>query len=177
MRNPLLIVLSGCSGGGKSTILDALRNKGFPTIDEPGRRIVRHEMKQGGKSLPWDDPEAFARAAIDLAIEDHEAARAQGGVVFFDRSLIDAASFLRVVTGEESTSLIERYPYARSVFLTPPWQEIYVTDAERKHGFDDAIAEYERLVRDYSALGYEPIILPKTGVRERVDFILDALEA
>jgi len=59
--------------------------------------------------------------------------------------------------------------------LTPPWREIYVTDPERQHGFDDAVAEYERLERAYPALGYEVVVLPKTGVSARVDFVLERL--
>ena len=58
---------------------------------------------------------------------------------------------------------------------TPPWPEIYGTDPERRHGFDAAVAEYDRLTADYPALGYEPIVLPKTGVTERADFVLALL--
>jgi predicted ATPase len=61
------------------------------------------------------------------------------------------------------------------VFLTPPWPEIYATDAERRHDMDAAIAEYERLSQVYPSLGYEVITLPKIGVGERADFILRTL--
>jgi predicted ATPase len=61
------------------------------------------------------------------------------------------------------------------VFLTPPWPEIYVTDPERRHGLDRALAEYCRLLEVYPSLGYEVSILPKIGVPERADFVLSAL--
>ncbi len=61
------------------------------------------------------------------------------------------------------------------MFLAPPWPEIYVTDSERRHGLDDAIAEYQHLLTAYPLLGYEVTILPKISVRERADFVLDAL--
>jgi predicted ATPase len=35
------IVLSGCSGGGKSTLLAALQRRGFAVFEEPGRQIVK----------------------------------------------------------------------------------------------------------------------------------------
>ena len=34
------VVLSGCSGGGKSALLAELSSRGFETVEEPGRRIV-----------------------------------------------------------------------------------------------------------------------------------------
>jgi predicted ATPase len=64
------IILSGCSGGGKSTLLAELARRGFATVEEPGRRIVIEETRNGGTALPWIDIEAFARRAIAMALED-----------------------------------------------------------------------------------------------------------
>jgi predicted ATPase len=66
--------------------------------------------------------------------------------------------------------------YHRRVFFAPPWPEIYATDAERRHGLDSALVEYDRLLRVYPSLGYEVITLPKVGVSERADFVLHTLE-
>ena len=59
--------------------------------------------------------------------------------------------------------------------LAPPWPESYATDLERRHGCDQAAAEYERLAAAYPALGYEVVVLPKIGVAARADFILGLL--
>jgi predicted ATPase len=63
----------------------------------------------------------------------------------------------------------------RRVFLAPPWPEMYVTDPERRHGLDAALADYSRLLDAYPSLGYEVSILPKVAVTERADFVLSAL--
>jgi predicted ATPase len=55
------VTISGCSSGGKSTLLAELRRRGFATMDEPGRRVVAEELKRGGRALPWADAVAFAR--------------------------------------------------------------------------------------------------------------------
>lgn len=168
------VVISGCSGGGKSTLLAALAGRGFATVEEPGRRIVAQELAGEGLALPWVDMAAFARRAMALALEDRARAGASEGWVFFDRGLVDAA----VALGGAKAAVrdgTEEHRYHRTVFLTPAWREIYVTDPERQHGFDDAVAEYERLERAYTALGYEVVVLPKTGVSERVDFVLERL--
>ena len=170
------VVISGCSGGGKSTLLAELARRGYATVAEPGRRIVAEEMQAGGTALPWVDAEAFARRAIAMALADRAAAPDTGSWVFFDRGLVDAASALEAMTGEPVLRpLAERHRYHARVFLTPPWPEIYATDAERRHGMEAAIAEYERLCRDYPALGYEVDILPKAGVAERADYVLARL--
>jgi predicted ATPase len=170
------VVISGCSGGGKSTLLAELARRGYAVVEEPGRRIVQEELASNGKALPWVDVAAFARRAMDVALGDRAAASRRDGWVFFDRGLIDAAAALQHVTGE---LVLERigpaHRYHRRVFLTPPWPEIYATDAERRHDMDAAIAEYERLSLVYPSLGYEVVTLPKIGVAERADFILHTL--
>src|SRR5262249_59802256 len=114
------VTISGCSSGGKSTLLAELRRRGFATIDEPGRRIVTEELKRGGRALPWVDGVAFARRAIEVSLADRALAEASAGWVFFDRGLIDAAAALEHLTGEP---LIERgglvYRYNKRGFLAP----------------------------------------------------------
>ncbi len=62
---PRLIVISGCSGGGKSTLLDELRARGCAVVSEVGRRLLREELACGGTALPWADPTAFLRRKIE----------------------------------------------------------------------------------------------------------------
>ncbi|MDP9590316.1 UNVERIFIED_ORG: putative ATPase [Shinella zoogloeoides] len=170
------IVLSGCSGGGKSTLLDELRRRGHATVEEPGRRIVQAELAAGGSALPWRDMAAFAHRAIDLALADRARMQDHPGLVFFDRGLIDAACALEAHGGERVLEgLAAAHRYHRKVFLTPPWPEIYAGDAERRHGFDAALEEYEQLEQAYPRLGYETVVLPKVSVEARADFVLARL--
>ena len=171
------VVISGCSGGGKTTLLNELKRRGHLVIEEPGRRIVSQEMKSGGKALPWVDMEAFAQRAITMSLSDREAAMGAQSWVFFDRGLIDAVAALDHATGKPAQKELARYSYNPSVFIAPPWPEIFVQDVERRHGLEEAIAEYERLLMAYSSFGYRRVVLPKTGVSERVDLILEHLES
>ena len=169
------VIISGCSGGGKSTLLGELQRRGYAVVEEPGRRIVAQEHEAGGSALPWLDGVAFARRAIQLSLADRIAAEMRSGWVFFDRGLIDAAAALHNLTGDPLGPLCQTHRYHRRVFLTPPWPEIYATDRERRHGFAEAAAEYDRLRKVYPSLGYEVCILPKTSVGERADFVLSKL--
>lgn len=170
------VLITGCSGGGKSTLLAELAARGFSVVEEPGRRIVREELESKGDALPWVNLAAFAQRATTLSIEDHATASQRGGWTFFDRGLVDAAAAFQHATGEPlREDLLAVHRYHSQVFLTPPWPEIYENDAERKHGLADAIAEYERISVLLPQLGYEPVILPKVSVSERVDFLLQHL--
>ena len=168
-----LVVISGCSGGGKSALLVELARRGHAVVAEPGRRIVAEERASGGHALPWVDLEAFARRALDVARRDRILAESAGGLVFFDRGLVDAATALQHATGEAALAAVTGERYADPIFIAPPWPEIYVTDADRQHGFDEAAAEYERLIAAYRSLGYGIAMLPRLGIAERADFVLD----
>jgi predicted ATPase len=170
------VVISGCSGGGKSTLIAELGRRGHAVVEEPGRRIVKEELKRDGSALPWVDEVAFARRAIAMTLDDRTSASELEGWVFFDRGLVDAAAGLQHLTGEQVLDALgQSHRYHRRVFLAPPWQKIYRTDPERRHGLDVALAEYSRLLEAYPALGYEVFVLPKVGVAERADFVLNVL--
>lgn len=170
------VVISGCSGGGKSTLLAELASRGFQTVPEPGRRIVREQMGSGGTALPWVDAIAFAELAIDVAARDRKLAPSTDSWTFYDRGLVDAAVALAHVTGRPAVAILAPYePYHRRVFLTPPWPEIYEVDAERPHGMYEAIAEYDRLMISFGELGYEPTVIPKAPAAERAAFVIDKL--
>ena len=72
------VLITGCSGGGKSTLLAELHARGWPVVEEPGRRIVKHELETGGRALPWVDPVAFLHRAIEMALADRQAAQSDG---------------------------------------------------------------------------------------------------
>ena len=166
------VVISGCSGGGKSTLLAELGRRGHAIVEEPGRRIVKEELREGGVALPWEDGSAFARRAIAMALEDRALAASLNGWVFFDRGLVDAAAALQHLTGEPALAALAReHRYHETVFLTPPWPDIYVNDPERRHDIEAAEEEYSRLLKVYPALGYTVAVLPKIGVSQRADFI------
>src|SRR4029077_19866466 len=94
------VVISGCSSGGKSTLIAELGRRGYAVVDEPGRRIVKEELARGGSALPWVDGVAFARRAMEIALADRAAAGSLDGWVFSDRGLIDAAGALEHMTGK-----------------------------------------------------------------------------
>lgn len=159
--------------------MEELARRGHSVFPEPGRQIVREQLLIGGDALPWTNLERFVEQCVARAIHFHTLARPEKGNVFFDRSLIDAVAALeadgRPVPAAYRNAM-ERRRYAPVVFLAPPWEDLFRSDTERRHGFADAIREYERLLDAYPACGYEPVTLPKATVGERADFMTAELK-
>jgi predicted ATPase len=125
--------------------------------------------------LPWVDSTAFAQRAIAISLHDRMTAARMHGFVFFDRGLIDAAAALEHATGTQVLMNYASERYNKRVFVTPPWQEIYVNDADRRHSFKEAAAEYERLITAFVSLDYDVDVLPKIDVADRADIVLERL--
>lgn len=170
------VLISGCSGGGKSTLLAELGKRGHAIVAEPGRRIIAEQTSPTAAALPWIDMTAFAHRAIEMALLDLSAADQQGGLVFFDRGVVDAAVALEHSSGAPYfKTLGKKLHYFETVFLTPPWPEIFSQDKDRRHNFSAAIEEFERLKMAFLNLGYTVCMLPKTSPSLRADFVLNTL--
>ena len=172
------IVISGCSGGGKSTLIEALASRGFPVVAEAGRIIVQQELSADGAALPWISPSKFAEKLATLAIEQFGSVADLDGVVFFDRSAVEALVYSKrynLILPVPVTQAAKGCRYDNPIFLVPPWQEIFISDTERRHSFDEAVAEYDALSKAFEEFGYKICIVPKMAIPDRVDFILGAL--
>ncbi|SHF16514.1 Predicted ATPase [Kaistia soli DSM 19436] len=174
------VMISGCSGGGKSTLLEALALHGFAVQREPGRQIVREQLFIGGDALPWADAGGFLRLVLSRAMHQLAKAAASGRLTLFDRGLVDAyAGFRRAGAAVPAwaATAVAQLRYADTVFMAPPWPEIFVQDADRRHDFDAAEAEYHDLWAAYESLGYLLVELPRSDVESRVSFVVDRLGA
>jgi predicted ATPase len=62
------VVLSGCSGAGKSSLLGELGRRGFPIYEELGRQVVKEQLYIGGDALPWGNVSQFVELTISRSI-------------------------------------------------------------------------------------------------------------
>jgi predicted ATPase len=167
-----MVVISGCSGGGKSALIAELGLRGYPTFPEPGRQVAKEQALVGGDALPARDLRRFAELCIARASYFFNVADPAEKPVFFDRSIIDAVNALARL-GEvppAAAAAARLYRYGR-VFLLPPWGELFANDPERTHAFDEAVAEYESLLRAFPSHGYDPVLVPHASVAARADFV------
>ncbi|MFQ0814388.1 ATPase [Brucella anthropi] len=172
------IIVSGGPGSGKSTLIDALQKDGFSRTVEAGRAIIQDQVAIGGNALPWCDRVLFAEFMLSWEMRSHAMAEQQHGIVFFDRGVPDVIGYLtlcRLPVPQHMEEAARQFQYNRTVFLAPPWAEIFAQDAERKQDFEEAVRTFEAMEATYRRLGYEIALLPKASVQERVDFIRNIL--
>lgn len=181
MKNKL-IVITGCSGGGKSTLIDKLKSMSYTTMPEAGRIVVKEQMTMGGDKLPWIDPMGFCHLLIEKSVELYKNATqikdAKDSVIFFDRSFLDAVSYYQTHAQKDVDfydDLIDQFKFNNPVFMTPPWKEIFSKDSERRHSYETAVSEYDRLKQFYPKHGYRVIDVPQSSIEDRIKFILQKI--
>jgi len=171
------VVIAGGPGSGKSTLLQALAASGERCYEEASRALIREQLAQSGQRLPWADLWAFAQecAARMLA---QLADSARHGRCFFDRGLPDLIGYL---THDDRTAPDEwrkaSRAYAPVVFFAPPWQEIYVNDAERPQSFAEAQSLSAHIRRAYVDCGFRLVELTKGSVPDRLRQVVAHLDA
>lgn len=163
---------------GKTSVIAALQEQGYMTVSESGREIIRQQVAIGGTALPWLDRQAFARLMFDQAITDFEQLSGQTKPVFFDRGIADTIGYLELCglpVPDFMRQAARQYQYNNQVFITPPWEDIYTGDTERKQSFAEAVATYDVMVKVYQQLGYTLVRLPLATVTARVAFLSEFL--
>jgi predicted ATPase len=172
------VVLSGCSGGGKSTLLAELGRRGFPIYEEAGRQVIKEQLYIGGDAIPSGNVMQFVELTISRSIYNLISAARGNQITFFDRGIVDQIAGFDVrkspIPGHLAAAAA-RFRYHETVFMMPPWPEIFSNDRERRHSFADSLAGYGALLRTYERFGYRAITVPKLEIRARADFIIDNL--
>lgn len=176
MNHPY-VILTGGPGGGKTTLVEALREQGYPCVEEVGRAVIQEQVESGGDALPWADKEKFKQRMFEAQLKAFQTPQCEK-VVFFDRGLLDTLAYAKLENLEITEEMLLRAKETKFhdvVFITPPWEEIYQNDQERKQDFAEAIRTYEHMAAIYREYGYTVVNLPKDSVSKRISFILETL--
>jgi len=171
-------IVTGGPGSGKTSLLEALRSRGYTCSVEAGRGVIQDQVSIAGRALPWDDRSLFAELMLSWEMRSYRMIQETTGPVFFDRGVPDVLGYLRltaVPVPDHIKNAAQKFRYNQTVFITPPWREIFQQDRERKQDFDQAIRTYDALAATYKALDYKLVEIPRIPVEQRARFILDHL--
>jgi predicted ATPase len=169
-------VITGGPGSGKTAIIDALRSRGYPCSIEAGRGIIEDQVTIDGPALPWRDPMLFSELMLSCEMRSYHDAEQSTGPVFFDRGVPDVLGYLRLIDVpalEHIQKAATTFRYNRTVFIAPPWPEIFRQDRERKQDFAEAVRTYDALVATYTDLDYRLVEIPRDSVEGRLRFVLN----
>jgi predicted ATPase len=171
-------IITGGPGAGKTTLIEALRARGFAVAGEAGRAILKLQQAIDGPAQHHRDAALYAELMLARDMQGYEAMRGVKGPVFFDRGVPELVGYFGMM-GLAVPPHFERaaalYRYNRRVFLAPYWPEIYAHDAERKQSLGEAERTAQAAGAIYPRLGYDIVELPRESVEARVAFVLDAV--
>jgi predicted ATPase len=172
IEKPNFHLFTGGPGVGKTAVIRALEALGERTVEETHRAVIAEQVQNGGRAVPWDDVQAYATLALTRDLAKFDALAGETARVFFDRGLPD--SFMPGFSAPpELLEAVRARRYNPSVFVFPPWREIYETDAERRQDWAQAEATFERVLAGLDRFGYQPLVVPPATVEDRAAFVLE----
>lgn len=172
------VILTGGPGSGKTTLINELKNRGYSCSLEAGRAIIQDQNIIEGNALPSIDPNAFAQAMLIWELRSWHEASNNNMLYFYDRGLPDIAGYLLLcglTIPKHLDKAINLFRYSTNVFIAPPWTEIYTQDQERKQTEKEAEETYLAMISIYKKYNYNLIALPKIGITDRVNFIINTI--
>jgi len=138
------VIISGAPGVGKTTLLSALAELGYVTVPESARAVIAERLTRGDSPRP--DPESFAREVFRRDKLKHDACPPEPVLVFFDRCAVESLGMVHEcaqLSDMQLRSELCALQFHRTVFMLPPWEAIYRTDAERDHTFSHAMRVHQ----------------------------------
>ena len=174
------IVITGGPGTGKSTVIIELEKQNFTCMHEISREVTLMARKNGIEQLFLKDPMLFSKMLLEGRVSQFKDASAKDTeVIFFDRGIPDVFAYMNYLGVEYPEIFInesKNNKYFDTVFLMPPWKDIYITDNERYESFEQSLAIHNHLKSAYKGLGYDVIEVPTGTVKERAIFILNNID-
>ena len=178
MDKKIILLIVGPSSG-KTTLINHLEAEGYICYPEISREITLNARNEGVDHLFLENPMLFSERLLEGRIKQYENATTEGKHVFIDRGIPDVLAYMDFIGDTYPEAFIaacENYKYDK-VFLLPPWEEIYVSDAERYESYEEATKIHDYLVATYKKFGYDLHEVPKTSVAARFQFIINHLKS
>jgi predicted ATPase len=165
-------VITGAPSSGKTTLINALAQRGYMVSEESARAYILEELGKGKELRDIrKDILVFQREILKRVVEK-ESKLNRDEVIFLDRGVPDTRGFLmynNVPEPRDVKEVIDAVTYRKAFMLdTLPLapDNVRTEDEEAIKGLDKALEE------TYRGLGIPLIRVPVMPNEDRVDFVL-----
>lgn len=169
-------VFTGSPCSGKTSVLHALRSRGFPVRDELARAYFLEELAKGSTlEQICADQLALQRMFVDRGMQA-DSMLDPALPYILDRGPVDAIAHYMHYGFDyaEVMKLADAWRYACVFYFEPlPYQQ----DAVRVETGEAAKHLDGCFIRAYQELGYDVVTVPLMSIEERTDFVARHLEA
>lgn len=171
-------VITGGPSSGKSTLIEELAKLGYKTHTEAARLVIDETLATGQTLAKLRaDEQHFQRMVVDKKIEQ-EGQLDQVEVNILDRGMQDSLAYLQAYNWHPDAvekSACQKAQY-KKVFLLEQLPS-FTTDYARTE--DAAFAKKLSLLLNkvYKAAGMTPIKVPVMPVKDRLQFIIERMDA
>ena len=176
---PKKIVITGGPGSGKTSLILFLEENGYQCQNEISRQVTLEAQKKGIDQLFLSDPVLFSQHLLEGRLKQHqEVGHFKKTILFYDRGLPDITAYMdftNVSYPKSFHTTCNKHRYD-TVFILPPWKDIYTQDNERYETYEEAEKIHKFLIQSYQKYGYEVIVVPFGTLKERMKFMITHLE-
>lgn len=169
-------ILTGAPGAGKTSILLALGERGYPVVEEAATAVIAAESERG-KERAWEDPGFIDKITALQRRRQLDPVPAGAGPQLFDRSPVCTLAlslYLGFPVSPALSAELDRVAgegiFERTVFFVGDLGFIERTAARQITA--EGAKRFEQMhVDSYLSLGYELIDVPRAGVTARADLV------
>jgi predicted ATPase len=167
-------VITGAPSSGKTAVINALEQQGYPVVHEVARNYIDKELKKG-KHIGQikADILLFERHILNKKVEI-EKSLPKDAPFFLDRAVPDSIGYyiLEGLSPDEPIKKSMKVRY-KKIFL---FERIAFEKDDVRSENDEIAAKLNRILKkSYQMLGYGIISVPLLSIDDRVDFILKRL--
>jgi predicted ATPase len=167
-------VITGAPCSGKTAVISALEQQGFPVVHEVARNYIDEELKKGksivqikADILSFERHILYKKVEIEKSLPKH-------APVFLDRGVPDSIGYY-ILEGLSPDEAIEKSRQTRykKIFL---FERLRFEKDDVRSENDKIAARLNYILKEsYKMLRYEIISVPRLPVHDRIDFILKYL--
>jgi len=167
------IVISGGPCSGKSSIINALKDRGHNILTESAREVIKESGLNHNMTI--DESIMLQTKILERQVIKELPLEGLKETYFLDSGCIDCYGFYRHLAKKTLKYKpgydLERYALIFTLDSLP-----FIKDDVRREDGDEAVRLNKIIIEEYKKNEYEPLHVPVMDIEDRIDYILSVMD-